>query len=52
MELYIRIRIQINQLLFLLENSLPCRDLNLGPPEYQADALPIECYPGLDYISN
>ena len=26
----------INQLLFSLKNYLPCWDLNLGPPEYQA----------------
>ena len=24
--------------LFSLKNYLPCPDLNLGPPEYQADA--------------
>ena len=28
--------------LFSLTNSSLCRDLNLGPPKYQADALPIE----------
>ena len=28
--------------LFSLKNSLPCWDLKLGPPEYQADVLPIE----------
>ena len=28
--------------LFLLKNSRPCRDLNLGLSRYQADMLPIE----------
>ena len=28
--------------LFSLKNSCPCQDLNLGPPRYQADMLPIE----------
>ena len=28
--------------LFSLKNSRPCRDLNPGPPRYQADMLPIE----------
>ena len=42
LELYIRIQIRINQLLIFNENSQPWRDLNLGLPEYQADALPIE----------
>ena len=36
--------------LFLLKNSRSCRDLNLGPPRYQADMLPMlnSSYPGLD----
>ena len=49
LELYIRIQIRINQLLIFIEwvtlprqKSLPCWDLNLGPPKYQADVLPIE----------
>ena len=29
-------------LLFSFENSRPCRDLNLRPPQYQADMLPTE----------
>ena len=28
--------------LFSLKNSRPCRDLNLGTPQYQANKLPIE----------
>ena len=28
--------------LFSLKNSRPCRNLNSGPPRYQADILPIE----------
>ena len=35
--------------LFLLINSRPCQDLNLGPPEYQADSYKLS-YPGLDII--
>ena len=32
----------IYQLLIFTENSYPCRDLNPGPHQYQADMLPIE----------
>ena len=30
--------------LFSLKNSRPCQDLNLGPPRYQADMLPIDLF--------
>ena len=30
------------KILISLKNYLPCRDLNLGSPEYEADVLPIE----------
>ena len=42
LELYICIQIQIKQLLIFIEKLSPCQDLNLRPPKYQADALPIE----------
>ena len=32
----------INKLVIFIEKFSPLPDLNLGPPEYQADALPIE----------
>ena len=40
--LYAVFKFEFNQLLFLLKNSRPCRDLNPGFPQYQADMLPTE----------
>ena len=43
-------RINWNSYLFL--NTLPCRGSNLGPPEYQSNAVPTELsYPDWIYYS-
>ena len=50
-DICIQIRtIQLLSYLVSLKNSCPCRDLNAGPPPYQADMLPIELsWLGLPY---
>ena len=52
LELYICIQIRTIQLLISNEKFLLCRDLNPGPPQYQADMLPIEqSWLGLGFTS-